>query len=330
MSPSPSNRTARCVRALLFLLERGRATTAEVAHEVGATVRQTREDLKLLADVAPIESVGERERRVWIAQPGTAVRGLALLDRISLELGREMGGFLRGTAIAEGLSDFAPLDGVPARFASHIDRKFRLRAEPSRSYSDCTETLDGVLDALLREFEVDLEYESRRGLRTFPRLQPLSLVLYRRAVYLLARPAGSDRVLRLPIERIRSAKRGAGFSYPADWDPDAELRPWFGIISGNAPERIVLRFTPKVRHLVHARVWHPSQELTDGPDGSVTLCMWSGGRELVRFCLEWGENCVVVEPAWLRDEVVRELRAALERYESVPDAPSPTAPEGAS
>ena len=149
MPPTPSNRAARCVRALLYLLDRGRATTAEVARHVEATRRQTREDLKLLAQLAPIESAGERERRVWIAQPGTAVRGLALLDRISLELGREMGGFLRGTAIADGLSDFAPLDGVPARFASHIDRKFRVRAEPSRSYVDCTETLDVVLDALL-------------------------------------------------------------------------------------------------------------------------------------------------------------------------------------
>lgn len=329
MPNPPQNRTTRCVQALLFLLERGRATTQEVARHVGGSPRQTREDLKLLMRVAPVESIGERERRVWVTKPGVAVRGLALLDRISLELGRSMGGFLRGTLIADGLEDFAPLDGVPARFAPHIDRKFRLRSEPSRSYADCTDTLDVVVDALLRELELDLQYESRHGPRDLSGLQPLSLVLYRRAVYLLARSPARDGVLRLPVERIVEATRGEAFTYPDDWDPDAELRPWFGIHSGERPERITLRFSAKVRHLVRARTWHPTQQLDDTSDGGVTLRMWSGGTELVRFCLEWGEHCFVVEPPWLRDAVVRELRGALAQYHPAPLLDTAEAPPDA-
>lgn len=308
------SRAARCVRALLHLLARGEATTAEIARHTGGAVRQTRADLQLLHQLAPIAPEGERDQRVWRVQPGAPVRGLALFDRISLELGREMAAFLRGTALAEGVHDFAPLDGLPQRFSRHIDRKFRIRAEPARSYADCTETLDVVLDALLRERSLDLDYRTLGGDRTFAGLRPLSLVLYRRALYLLGRTPDREGVLRLPVERITAARVGEPFVYPRGWDPDAELRPWFGIVSAESPDEVVLRFSTAKAVLVRARTWHPSQRIVALPDGRVELRMRVGGRELVRFCLEWGEHCEVVRPLWLRTAVVRELRGALAQY----------------
>lgn len=313
--PRQSTPTARAVRILLVLLTRGEATTRDLARAVDASVRVVREDLKLLATLAPIEGRGERDARVWSVGAGFGVRTLGLLDRISLQLGRDLAGFLRGTSLEQSLRDFAPLDGVPSRYAAHIDRKLRILSEPARSYADCADILDTVLDALLRERALNLVYRATGGTRSFDGLTPLSLVLYRRALYLLARLDGKPETLRLPIERIESATLGPPIVYPDDWDPDAALSPWFGIISGRHVETVVLRFSAQVRPYVEARQWHPSQELAVEADGAVTLRMRTGGGELVRFCLEWGEHCVVLEPPWLREKVLSELRGALRLYE---------------
>lgn len=43
--------------------------------------------------------------------------------------------------------------------------------------------------------------------------------------------------------------------------------------------------------------------------------MRAGGPELVRFALEWGPHCEVVAPDALRNEVIAELRGALDQYD---------------
>ena len=79
---------------------------------------------------------------------------------------------------------------------------------------------------------------------------------------------------------------------------------------------VIVDFAPRVRRFVLARKWHPSQQISDLPDGGVRLRMQTGGRELVRWVLEWGCNCVEVEPGWLKAAVVEELEGAIERYRS--------------
>jgi len=297
---------------------RGTATAPELAQDVGATARQVRDDLHMLAEIAPVRSAGEREKRRWELDPGLKLVALGVLDRIALQLGREVASFLRGTALA--VDDFAPLEGIDRRYAGNLSRKLRLRREPGRDYAHHGETLETVMDGLLRERRLAFDYARPTGAsRRFEDFLPLTLVVYRRAVYLMGRTA-EGRVLRLALDRVGNAESGASFEYPAGWRPDAELRPWFGIYAANGgrPERVVMRFSAKAAPYVRARSWHPTQRLADPPDGGVELTMQTGGQELVRFALEWGRTCEVVEPAWLRAEVVAELEGALRHYEEPP------------
>ncbi len=65
---------------------------------------------------------------------------------------------------------------------------------------------------------------------------------------------------------------------------------------------------------VRERTFHPTQQLHDLPDGGVELRFKAAGLELPRFVLEWGPRVEVIEPAWLREDVINQLRTALARY----------------
>ena len=186
--------------------------------------------------------------------------------------------------------------------------------EPARSYEGQAELLDDLLDALLRELRVDLLHRSAGGEpREHRDLEPLTLVIYRRALYLVVRrPDGGIR--RFALDRIESVTKGGPFDYPESWDPDLELADSFGFFSDGEPERVRLVFTQRVAPYVRARRWHPSQRLKDLPDGGIELTMTTCGRELIRFVLEWGAQCRVVEPGWLVGEVKGELERAASSY----------------
>jgi predicted DNA-binding transcriptional regulator YafY len=224
--------------------------------------------------------------------------------------------FLQGTALFDGLArvDNDARGQIPARYANNLDRKFRHHQEPARSYAGRSELLDVLLDALLRERTLDVEYEKADGVRSFRGIRPLTLVVYRRALYLLAMDGESDTVRRMAVDWIRSAALGSAFEYPPGWNPDEELGSAFGFAANGEAEWVVLRFSAKVARYVTVRRWHPTATLSPLPDGRWELRMFTRGQELVRFCLEWGAQVEVMEPAWLRETVVRELENALKRY----------------
>jgi predicted DNA-binding transcriptional regulator YafY len=316
MDPSPRN--LRIVGLLLYVLEHGCIKTSEAARFLGTRPRNVIRDLQVLSTLVPLQAVSRGRSRHWVIDPEFGLRHIGILDRISLVLGREITSFLCGTALYEGIARVEPegFEGVKGRFATNMDRKFRHVQEPARSYVEHREVLDVVLDGLLRERRLHLSYGQAEHPRLWRDLEPLTLVIYRRAVYLLVRFAQdeSNRVMRLAVDRILAAEVGDRFLYPKDWSPDEELTPWFGVVADHAIADVVLRFKPKVRRYVLARVWHPTAVLQDLPMGGVELRMRAGGSELVRWILEWGENCTVIEPMWLKRAVLAELLGAVSNY----------------
>lgn len=319
MSDAAATRTERTVQLLLWLMERGAVTKAEVARRFVVTDRTAAEDLQLLARVTgDIHPSGRGRLTRWIVDPAAHVRRLGILDRVSLLLGRDLASFLEGTALHEGLERVGAdaRDVGRARHDPHLHRKFRALHEPARSYADQREVLDDLLDGLLRQRQLDLCYGADADNCTWQAdVQPLTLVVYRRGLYLLGLPADRSHVHRWSVSKVQQVRVGAPFEYPRKWDPDAHLRGWFGIWADGPVEPVIIEFAPEVAHYVRIRRWGLDQVLVPRADGGVRLEMRSGGRELVRWVLEWGDKARVVEPGWLREAVVDELSNALSQYE---------------
>lgn len=302
----PSDRVQRIVEILRILKRDGAKSTSELAKATRAKPRTVLNDLNELDGAGAVRHVGEGKAQRWELVDGEQPHAKGVLDGIALRLGRDLLTVLEGT----GLSDvFDRLEHTTDRaLLDTVDRKFLHLQEPARRYSEQTDLIDTLIDGLVKEKRIALTYSGDES-----EVRPLTLVLYRRAVYLLALDERED-VVRLAVDRIQRAQTTSKFDYPKDWDPEAELAPWFGIYKSHAPERVVLRFSAARADLVKSRDWHPKQKLEELPDGRIQLVMHVGGAELVRFVLEWGPHCEVVAPSWLRERVRDELRGALANY----------------
>ena len=128
--------------------------------------------------------------------------------------------------------------------------------------------------------------------------------------------------LRLPLleeDGRYKVLQGARYSLPPiqfelDEAP-ALLESAWGIKYGDELEEVVLRFSPAVTRRVHESVWHPSQEIVDEPAGGCRLTVRVAHPDEMRPWIRgWGADCVVLAPAWLREEIAAEMRRAAEGY----------------
>jgi len=275
---------------------------------------------------APIEHVGAGIHRRWVVTDPTWRRlGLAVSpgDAFALHFGRQLLGFADGTALTEWHDDLRNklkigTSGKTADLEQKLARRFVFLSEPFRRYEAVDEALDEVISALLLGVELEMDYDARGTERRWARVKPLALVVYRRALYLLVRLDDHRNVLRLAVERIRSARRTKReFAYPRDFDVHKELRRTFGIFDDQRePETVRMRFSAQVADLVVQRTWHPTGSVELRDDGTAVLTMFASGIELARLALEFGSMVEVLEPPWLREEVQRELRSALALYQA--------------
>lgn len=89
----------------------------------------------------------------------------------------------------------------------------------------------------------------------------------------------------------------------------------YGIFSGKALHRAVLRFTPERARWVSTETWHPHQQRRWLADGRYELTLpYSHPEELIMDLLRYGPDVEVVEPSSLRQAVADHLRAAASLY----------------
>lgn len=118
--------------------------------------------------------------------------------------------------------------------------------------------------------------------------------------------------------RIQSLREtGRVFERPADFSIAGYLDGTFRVVRGEGPPRRVrLQFSPEAARYVREKVWHPSQQLRERKDGSLTLTLKvTHLLEVKRWALSWGAECEVLEPEELRAEMREELRRMAERLQ---------------
>ena len=137
-------------------------------------------------------------------------------------------------------------------------------------------------------------------------------------VYLIGHSDYYDAVITLKTSRIEHATvTTEPFTIPGDFDSHALLQHAWGIWHADGQPRTVrLRFSRRVTPRVKETMWHPSQRITDLPDGG---CEWAADiaetREMEPWVRGWGDDVEVLAPQELRASVIAALREALRRYE---------------
>jgi len=123
--------------------------------------------------------------------------------------------------------------------------------------------------------------------------------------YVVARDRELGEMRTFKLERItRAEPMTQTYEIPKEFDINRYLARAWGIFHSGEPVEVHLRFYPPSAARVKESIWHPSQQLTDGADGSVEMRVTVAGTvEITPWVLGWGDAVEVLAPAELREKI---------------------------
>jgi len=314
------------VHDLIRLIEaRHGVTLDEMAEETGVDRRTVHRDLNAIHEAGyPLISEWLNGRKVYRfltrfkdVPPIT----FSLQELMALSFFRTQLSFLDGTPFRDDLDAvFRKIGSVlPPRYAAHMERIAAVSLpllQGRRDYAPVAGHLQSLRDALIYQYRVRLSYRGAgKGRATTYEVDPYTLVFYKGGLYLVGYAHNRKALRTFAAERITGVEvRRERFEIPADYRPGERLKGAFGIVE-EEPLEVAVRFSPAVAHAVRNRIWHPSQTVREGDDGSLVLSFTAGGKmEIVSWVLSYGEHVEVLTPAFLRDEVAGAARRMAQLY----------------
>jgi predicted DNA-binding transcriptional regulator YafY len=116
------------------------------------------------------------------------------------------------------------------------------------------------------------------------------------------------------VDRIREVRAlGMRFTVRPGFDAEKYLKHVWGIVKGEiVPVKLI--FSRSVARYIRDRLWHPSQEFRELPEGRLELRLRVADTlEVRRWILGYGPDAEVVEPAALRDALRSSAQILVER-----------------
>jgi proteasome accessory factor B len=321
-------RNAEVIRQwrILKRIEAGRYTTAQdLADEHGVTERTIRRDIEALQEAGfPLYDERSEGRKVWRLIEGYRQRltqTFTLAELSALYFSKNLMAFLGGSPFATDLeAAFGKIkEALPARSLPYLERiqeLFLARPDPWKDYSKKKEVIAELVDAVLHQRRGKIAYFSFNSKKTKTyTVDPYRLVYWHGGLYLYARAAEYKEVRTFAVERIQSIEVSEEvFEVPADFNPSEYAKGAFGI-AGGKPELVEIAFDPSAAVYIRERVWHESQELAEGKDGSVVVRMnVAPGAELKQWVKGFLPHVKVLKPASLRAEIARDLEDARKKF----------------
>jgi proteasome accessory factor B len=305
------SQAARLHDVIRILEARYGATVDELAEECGVTRRTVYRDLDAIREAGyPLVSEPE-EGSQTVYRFITGFKKIppitfSLEELMTLYLCRGQLGFLRGTPFQSDLDAiFSRIrSSLPPRSVAHLERIAETAApkfQGERDYAAKQELLKELRRALLYQYRVKLVYTPARRPTENYEFDPYTLLFYEGALY-LGGYAHNRQALRLflvdRIEQVEVLKDR--FEVPEGFAASDLTGSAFGLIDeGEFTVRV--RFSAEISHLIRERTWHPSQEIVDEQDGSVTLSFAaSGEKEILGWLYSYLPHVQLLEPEELR------------------------------
>jgi predicted DNA-binding transcriptional regulator YafY len=108
------------------------------------------------------------------------------------------------------------------------------------------------------------------------------------------------------------------FTPPADWDPQAYLRPGFGMFRGGQDVVVEVEFEAEQARYARERTFHPTQQCQELPDGRLRLTFETTEaalEQVVRWLMQYGPQARALRPAELCEMMKQKLTSAAALYQ---------------
>lgn len=321
-----SRRERQIVRILAILRVLGQGQRPTV-HKLAAEFRTRREtiyrDLRVLQDAGyPItgDERGHLSRPRLISSDVPDIRfSTAELDALLLAAAQSQTALPRAESLSSAALKLKALaKSAQDAAAPGLDEMFDTWTCGWKDYRAHEGRIALLIEAILRKRRCVVDYRkpSRAESKTYD-FDPYRLLFVGGGLYVVGRVPKHVGTVTLAIDRLLAVILSkTEFEVDPTFDPQTCRRDAFGV-SWQDPVEIVLRFRTDQGPYVRERVWHPSQKLTDLPDGGVQLAFRAGGPfEIRRWILGWGDAVEVVSPNQLRQEIRRTLSAVSLLYQA--------------
>ena len=218
--------------------------------------------------------------------------------------------------------------GADENISRHIsDAADRVDSDRQMRDVEYLDVLRKLTEARTRGFKLKVHYELEDGTLLPYTFSPYFIEPYAPGltthVIGWREPPGALRTFK--VERLRQAEMlMERYTIPPDFEPEKLLEHAWGIwYTDEAPVEVALKFSSRVRRRVKETRWHRNeQSLEDLPDGGVIWrCQIAEPREMLPWIRGWGADVEVLQPDWLREELVAESRRLAKVY-GVTQAPA--------
>ena len=321
-------RNAEVIRqwAILKALEASRrATIDDLARQTGVTTRTIRRDLDALQEAGfPLFDEVHDGKKYWTLEQKAFRRlddtAFTLAELSALYFSRTLVECLSGTPFERDVrSAFEKLSAaLTPGMREFLDRMpLAIQAKPdpgTQAAAPRTKEVAQLLEATLQQRRVTMRYHSFSSNREKAYvLEPYRLVFAQGSLYVIGFVPEYGEVRTFAVDRIAQVSLMEERFEPLELPEDAFAHS-LGVTQGT-PERIQVRFAPKIARYVRERVWHPSQTIAEAADGAIEVTLhvvndWA----LKSWILGFGGLATVLFPATLADEIVREVETARANY----------------
>ncbi len=324
------DRTERFYKIEMLIRTRGCVSFAALMEELGVSRATLKRDLeylrtrmdapivydrydngyKLQADPRDARQVKHELPGVWFSEREIH----ALLTMHQLIQGLDEGGVL-ARHLQPLLDKLHGMLGTSEDEANALMKRVKIMSPAHRPVAPKHFELIG--SALTQRQRVQMSYYVRSRQEDTERIvSPQRLVHYRNTWYLDAWCHATESLRRFALDAIRDAtlleQRAKDVAVKAI---ETELDAGYGVFSGAKVQWATLQFTPEAAQWVKDEEWHPAQEASMDPDGSLTLKVpYADATELAMDVLRHGEQVKVLSPAKLVQTVEQRLATALGQY----------------
>ena len=205
------------------------------------------------------------------------------------------------------------LAAMPASHARRVEadaeamlEAYGFASRPGPKVRGAADLLGTIAQALKGPHLLTLTYSGRAR-----RLEPHGLLLGTRR-YLVAREVGEARMQHFRLDRIANAQLEAdSFQRDPGFDLTTHTARAFGSYHDDREYgEVVWRFTPHAAPVAREFTFHPTQVMTDDPDGSLIVTFHASGHmEMAWHLYQWGDQVAVLKPPELAALVAGHRRA---------------------